>query len=562
MKAKVLLFIFTSVLSSLFLLGASVVRAENDTEDAPGVFPSIHITTSIDPFDIDRELWHNGLISVTNAALPEHNFEDTSARIRGRGNSTWWRGPDKRPLRFRFDEAQSMFGSEAVATDWILLANHFDRSLLRNYSALYLGNLLGSMPFTPRIQNVHLYVNGKYMGVYQLTDERDVNPGRLEMTWNEDPALSGFIIELDGRAPDEGVENETYVMANNMAYDIRFPGASGRTPEHMAYVKQYLENVSHAIRYGSFDELLELIDLDSFIDFYIVQEWTKNSDVHSLSVFMHINGEGEDRRLIMGPLWDFDIAAGNYGNQTMGYGPEGIYAGVVNYWFRYLLNRPEFFEAAADRWNEIVDAEIAQTIERIKYLATNYQEDFERNFIRHDDILTTTRIVVPAEILEIGSFMGNVEHLLEWYEARTSWLSDFFNGRLEDYDPLWHLVTYHKYDNPIWIEFNGVYSKLEFPPIMLQFRTLVELEDLASIFGLEVNFNSETGLATMKYGETVIMHQSHTSFITVNGEHAAFDAPSIIIKDKLFVPIRMIVDALNFGIEWDSDSRTVSITGL
>lgn len=560
MKTKISVLLLSTLLATLLLAGTSIVFADSTEEDAPP-FPAIHITTSIDPFDIDRELWHDGFVAITNAAT-EHNFEATSARIRGRGNSTWWRGPDKRPLRFRFDEAQSMFVSESIATDWILLANHFDRSLLRNYSALYLGNLLKSMQFTPGVQNVHLYVNGEYMGVYLLTDERDVNPGRIETAWHEDPALSGFIIELDGRAPDGGVENEDFVIANNMAYDIRFPSSSGRTPEHMAYVKEYLENVSHAIRYGSFDELLKLIDLDSFVDFYIVQEWTKNSDVHSLSVFMHINGEGEDRRLIKGPLWDFDIAAGNYGNQMMGYGPEGIYAGVVNYWYRYLINRPEFFEAIANRWNEIVDVEIAQTIERIRYLAIRHQADFERNFMRHDDILTTTRVVVPAEILEIGSFMGNVEHLLEWYETRTAWLTDFFNGRLENYDPLWTLVTYHMYDNPIWVRLNGIYRQLELPPIMLQFRTLIELEDLADMFGMEAEFDSETGLAVMRRGDTTIMHQAHTSFITVNGENADFDAPSIIIRDKLFIPIRMIVDALNFSIEWDSGSRTVSITGL
>jgi hypothetical protein len=532
--------------------------------DIDWALPSLHISTELDPFDIERDLWHEGTIALAGAT-EAFAFEAVDARFRGRGNSTWWLGPDKRPLRFRLEEPMSLMGSAAVATDWILLANHFDRSLLRNYAAFHLAGQLDGLDFTPVPHHMHLYVNGEYMGVYLLTDERDVLPGRMELQRNQDSAPSDVFLELDLRAPDTGVENETFVMVNGLPYDVRWPGSSHRTPEFMAYVREHLETVRHTIRHGSFDEVSERIDLDSFIDFYIVQELFNNSEVFILSVFLHIRGEGDARRLYMGPVWDFDTAAGNRFGQPLGHGPEYLYAAVFNYWYRALLEMPEFFDAVVARWNEVRYAQIAETIAHVHDIATRYQADFERNFERHPVMGvpivqgTTPEDTIP-ELLEINSFLGHAEHLITFLEARASWLDDFFNGRLPGHDPLQTLVRYHTYHRPLSLVIDGEYHPFAVPPIMLQYRVMLPLWDLAEALDLTATHDSATDIVTLERGATAFTHQIGTPFFAVNGVEFEFGTPSsLVIGGHIFLPLHIIATTFGFETDWEVDTRTVTI---
>ncbi|MCL2378451.1 MAG: CotH kinase family protein [Defluviitaleaceae bacterium] len=519
--------------------------------------PSLHLTTYYDPFTVERNFWHNGTAFVSGAAL-EQNFDPAGVRIRGRGNSTWRNGEDKRPLRIRFDEARPMLGSPYAATDWILLANHFDRTLLRNYTALNLGSALGGLDFTPVPRHVHLYVNGEYMGVYLLTDERDIGPGRMQLEWNEDPAVSGFFLELDARAPDSGILDETFIMVNGLPYDLRWP--DNLSTYHVDYVRDYLIAVCHAIRTQGFDDILALIDLDSFVDFYIVQEFFKDVDARDLSIFMYITGTGDERRLFKGPIWDFDLAMGNASYQPLGYGPEGLYVAIFNYWYRYLMRMPEFFNAVQTRWNEIADREIAQTITRTRETAVRSRLEFERNFERHPEVMGREQMPTPQDILEIDYFMGHVEHLLNWLETRASWLDDFLNSGLSEFDHMWVLVEYHAYHRPISIDINGEAHNLNITPINLQNRIMLPVEEIADLFGLTVSYQPNTRAVVLTRDDTIITHRVGDLFITVNWERVDIGVPSsLYIRDYLFIPLRAIAEALGYEIHWNRLTRTVLI---
>jgi len=532
------------------------------TQPQEGTLPTIHITTYYNPFTVSRSFWHDGTISLSGAPLGS-NFEAVSARFRGRGNSTWWNGEQKRPLRFRFENPQPMMGSSYEAADWILLADLFDRSLMRNFSALYLGSLLEGLSFTPFPHHVNLYVNGEYMGVYLLTDERDIGPGRMQLAWNEDPALSDFFLELDARADLDGVLNDTFVDVNGLLYDIRYPSSSRqRTSDHVQYVYDYLHAVSSAIRRQGFDEILELIDMDSFVDFYIVNELFKEFDIFSqLSVFMYIRGQGDERRLFMGPIWDFDLAAGNAINQPLGYGPQDLYVALFNYWYRHLMLHPEFFDAVATRWNEIVDVEIAQMMRRIQQVALAYSSEFERNFQRHPIMgVPVGSIPAPDRVMEIDNHIGQVVYLLDWLRTRIMWLDDFFNGQMSDYDPLWALVLHHTYDNPIYITIDGEPHYCSITPINLQNRIMLPVEEVAEIFGLSLTYHSDIGIVILRGEGIELAHMVGDLFILVNFEKVDFGLPaSLYIRDHIYLPLRTIAESLGYSIRWDFNTRTIII---
>ena len=489
-------------------------------------FPSLHITSYYDPFVQVREFWHDGTLTLTGA--PDiFNFEEVDIRIRGRGNSTWIVGPDKRPLRIRFRTPQPLM-SYYEARDWVLLANHFDRSLMRNYSAFYLGNMLSGLYFTPVPRHVHLYVNGEYMGVYLVTDERNTGPGRLQLAWHEDPAKSCFFLELDVRAPETGILDETFITVQGLHYDLRYP--NDLEPGHVEYVRAYLTAVSSAIRSRDFDEVLTLIDLASFVDFYIVQEFFKDIDARDLSTFMYITGTGESRRLFMGPIWDFDLAAGNARNQPLGYGPRGLYVAAYgtwtgNIWFANLMQIPEFFDAVKTRWNEIRYREIAQTIERIRTVTQTHQHEFERNFERHPDVMGREQMPTPQGILEIDYFMGHVEHLTDWLETRANWLDDFLNGRLPPYDHMMVWLEYQISRPPISLKINGEAQRLNFPLITAENHAMILRGELEAIFGIHYDLPPEL----------------------------------LIVRNYTFVPLRQFAVAHGYDISWDQGARAVII---
>ncbi|MCL2500771.1 MAG: CotH kinase family protein [Defluviitaleaceae bacterium] len=501
----------------------------------PFHFQSLFLTTYRCPFDIERTLWHDAYLTLTGA------FEGESVRLRGRGNTTWWLSADKRPLRLRFSEPIYLLDSGYAARDWILLSNHFDYTLLRNYAALTLSALLGQggrMDYLPTSRHVHLYINGEYEGVYQLTDERDVHPRRVDITRHTDPARSDYFLELNARADRDGVYDETYFSVYNRLYDIRFPSGNLRTADHTAYARDYIGRVSEAIRMRRWEDILSLADLDSLVDFYIVQELFKNPDAHENSVFMTIRGEGSDRRLYMGPTWDFDLAAGNRASQ---YSPHYLYVGIANYWYRNLMDMPQFLTAVTERWNRIKDVEITQMIRLVYDTATYYRADFERNFTRHP-VLGTAFWNTPPQMAEIDTFMGQVYYLVDWLNKRVAWLDDFFNERT-DHVPLLHLMEQRANTNPLVIYHQG--QPMDAMLFQLHGVVMAELYGIAVAFGLKVEYDPQTQIIEIVRDGIKVTHELFgTEYLTQNknGLHKSrFEASSFRINDYIFVPVEPIL---------------------
>ncbi|MCL2842957.1 MAG: CotH kinase family protein [Oscillospiraceae bacterium] len=538
---------------------------EHPVSPASPVLPALHITSDYDPFTVERNFWHDGTLTLSDTA-EEYAFSDVDIRIRGRGNSTWLRGADKRPLRIRFAEDRPFFDSGYAHRDWILLANHFDAALLRNYTALYLASQLDNLDFTPFSRHVHLYVNGEYMGVYQLTDERDIGSGRLPLTFDPDPAVSEYLFELDGHLvgwlAEGNVEGEDFFTVDGMAYDIRFPNDDD-WDGHLEYLQAFVQRVSDTIHSRDFAAVEALIDLPSLVDFYLVQEVTKNADVGMFSVFMTLRGQGDDRRLHFGPVWDFDRSIGNMLDWPE---PEDIYAAFQNDWFATLLDIPEIFDLVAARWNEIRDTAISGTIAHVRDTAERYEADFQRNFERHPHILGRPHRPTPDKLWRIDSFMGHVEYMTTWLETRVEWLDNFFNQRpnaptgwfSERHDRHWALVQYHTYGYPVTMVIDGIVRDFHPSPILLDGRAMVPLHEIASVFGLITDLNPETEVLTITRDATTITHTIGADVFTVNGADVESDS-AVVIRDYVYVPLRTIVDALGYQVEWHSDDHTIEI---
>jgi hypothetical protein len=407
-------------------------------ETAIPVFPSLHITADGVPF-VDRDLWISSTFTL-EGTLESLQFENVEGRIRGRGNSTWRNAPSKRPLRIRFGQAQSVMGVDAVSRDWILLTNHFDGTLMRNHAAFYFASLLEGLDWTPSSHFVHLYVNERYMGVYQLTDEREAHPDRIPLNYDPDPTVSEYLLELDRN----NLNNSSLVAGvdlfhdNLRTYRLRWPSADAGSG-HFEYAQFFVRKTNEAIRSRDFYAISQVIDIPSFVDAYLVHELFCQVGIGWFSVWMSIRGQGEERRIVMGPVWDFDQSAGNAttittpdsqhsrSRSTAQYSPDGLFVTLYNHWFRDLMQTPEFFYLVAVRWEEIRDKEVEQTLEHIQDMLRFHGECFDRNFERHP-ILGRNLYRSPTSVARLSTHEEHTMHLVDWLDERRSWMDGFLAG--------------------------------------------------------------------------------------------------------------------------------------
>ena len=123
----------------------------------------VNITTENNEIPNNKEAYVNGWVNITDQKYTEAILETQPMKIRLRGNST--SAPEKKPFKIKFNNKVSIFGLPE-AKDWVLLANYFDKTNLRNYLAYLTANKLENLDFQPSSIFVDVYLNNEYFGLY------------------------------------------------------------------------------------------------------------------------------------------------------------------------------------------------------------------------------------------------------------------------------------------------------------------------------------------------------------------------------------------------------------
>jgi hypothetical protein len=320
---------------------------------------------------------------------------------------------------------------------------------MRSVVPFDLGTRLGRLGFNPVASRlVHVFLNGEYRGIYQLTDQMQAAPGRIEVEFHSNPAQSEYYVHWcrHGRSPDDiwfavGHQREPRPRIDGtgpitsdrgfIPFQVRYPNTDQMTEAHYHFIAGFVDKVDQAIYSRVFADVAALIDLDSFVDFYIVNEFTKNADFFFSSVNFSVKLDGNgphSHRMYAGPLWDFDQSAGgSYFANAMDYTPQGPWAAHANPWFHDLMSMPEFRALVSERWFAVRDAEVAETLDLVRYLTTEYRADFEYNFQRWPNLIAANPPWgrTPPPMTAIHTFEGQVNYLLDWYTQRIVWLNEF-----------------------------------------------------------------------------------------------------------------------------------------
>jgi hypothetical protein len=329
--------------------------------------PQLRITTRDGAPIESKEIYVDATYVLTNpaAAVPDVAL---NGKIRGRGNSTW--GQPKNPYKVQFSNDASYAAIADVLgmkkqRNWALLADYFDRSLIRNKLALSLGSssvFADGLKWTPSGQHLEVYLNNDYVGVYLLTEDIRIDPARLnlkKMSSNEaaNDIDGGYIVEVDFRLDcyNGGDLNLQLVTAKGVPFCVDTPDEAAITPSQLSYVKNLIVQVELDL-YGPVS--LEKMNAASFADWYLLQELFRNNDAIFISSdFMWKDTAAavaaKDRLLNMGPLWDFDRSAGNV-NYHDNWKIEGCWVSkpYLPNWVSRMFDNPDFLALTIARWKQ------------------------------------------------------------------------------------------------------------------------------------------------------------------------------------------------------------------
>lgn len=313
----------------------------------------MYITTADSSAITSRDYWKRN--TSVHIVMPDGSisYQSQTAAIRARGNSTF--NKPKKPFAIKLENDVSLLGMTAN-NRWILLANFMDHSLLRNSLALAISKQT-SLEWTTDSRLVDVVVNGELQGCYLLCESI-----RVGEHWIDIDDKEGFLIEIDNY-PNEQYRFDTEYR--HLPVNVTYPESP--TNVQMEYIENYLNRIE-SLLYENATDLSELyrnyIDMDSFIDWWLVHELTQNAEPNGpRSCYMYKSKGG---LLKAGPVWDFDLAFISVGLDAGGdirparlnrtdvvlLTGDSIYNKTA-LWYGRLLKDPVFSNRVKERWNEL-----------------------------------------------------------------------------------------------------------------------------------------------------------------------------------------------------------------
>ncbi len=418
---KILSIILSVMFVSSVLLGAiPMANAAKIDTVSPTDVPKVIITTR-------NTVNVNDYVGCTIKIIDEaggtyEEIYDENAKFKIRGNST--SSGAKKPFNIKFSAKTDVLGM-GKNKKWCLLANCYEKTLIRNQTVLDFSKALG-LPFTPDYKVVDVYLNNKFLGSYLLTDPIEVGETRIDI----DTDNNSFVLERDERT-DEGTTyfNSPYC---NIRFGINEP--EEQTSAQYKWLMDFLSDAEKTLINGTFEEVCNYFDMKTMVDFYIVLEYFKNVDVNVGSTRFYI----EDNKIYGGPVWDFDLSAGNclasyyttYNNVGgSGKSWEGIWCQCL--WYQWLWKFEEFRTLVKDRYVDLQDEIVnlyADNLLGDNYIdrtVEQYNGTISRNYNEAGWRVDTT--YSSLERIPDRTYEENLEYYRNWLSKRNEWLIQKWN---------------------------------------------------------------------------------------------------------------------------------------
>ncbi len=355
------------------------------------------------------------------------NMGDAMIRVRGHSSRRF----EKANYFVRFvnedgtNNPQSFLGMDSHH-EWALHGPYLDKTLIRNYMWY---NIAGEiMDYSPNVRFCELIINGEYRGLYLATEmiTSGKEGARLSLEVNKkDNTFSGYALRLDWGETEE--ENKLYPFTNyttraKTQHELVYPGTKNMTPQLKEAIKNefsLFEKTLYSYDYNNEKHgYKNYIDINSFVDYFLINELTCNYDAGSLSTYIYKDTSGKYKMCV----WDFNSACDAYQEQAMPIDEFRLNSGL---WYQMLFMDIDFTDRVVERYYEL--------------RKTVFSEEYLFGFI--DDTVDYLGSAIDRNYNKWGYTFAKDYDLLHpaernprSYEEAISQLKDFLRKRIEFMD--------------------------------------------------------------------------------------------------------------------------------
>lgn len=385
----------------------------------------------------------DGRISIIDHEKTNNHPGDDPAvesriRIHIRGNSS--RSFDKSNFSIHLLDENGQNNSQSIMGmdphhEWVLHGPYLDKTLLRNYMWY---NLAGEiMDYAPNVRFCEVLVNGEYQGVYVMTETitSGQENSRLRLTVNKkENTFTGYLLRLD-RGSTKELKNigtfSQYSLRTNMQLNIVYPGSSNLTLEIARTISQDFSDFEKALYSYDYDSdtygYEQMIDVDSFVDFFLINELTCNYDAGWLSTYIYKDIDGKYRMCI----WDFNSSCDGYQEASL---PTDGFQMQDCLWYFMLTKDEDFTDRIIDRYRELrktyFDGEYldAYMDDVIEYLGPAIDRNYEKwgySFEKEYDLLKPASRNPRSYEEAVAQVKAFLHHRLSWMDENIETLRQY-----------------------------------------------------------------------------------------------------------------------------------------
>ncbi len=436
--------------SLLILLAAGLVSSAQTVNLTSSNLPIIVINTHgaeipDDPkIPAEMGIIYNGTGVRNNISDPFNHYNGKiGIEIRGKSSQSF-------PMKSYSVELQDATGNDIEQAilgmpkeaDWVLYAPYTDKTLMRNFLAYTMSREMGN--YASRCRYVELVLNGDYRGVYILEEKIKRGSGRLPITKmgsadnSGDAVTGGYIFKIDKKDPDEQSWLSSYRPNGNPGRVIEFiyeyPKTENITTSQKSYLQSYIDSFEKALAGVNYQDpstgYQQFADLGSFVDFFIVNEVSRNVDGYRLSSYFHKDRNSKGGKLKAGPVWDFDLGFRNAdycsGAEVAGWSFQfnNICKDdnwLVPFWWDRLITDSTFTNNLRCRWKNLRSTSLSE--QRLYFLVDSVNallgEASARHFQRWPIL---GQYVWPNPQPIPTSYSGEITTLKQWLGQRLAWI--------------------------------------------------------------------------------------------------------------------------------------------
>ena len=353
---------------------------------------------------------------------------ESKINIRVRGNSS--RTFDKVGYLFKFTDDAGMerklevMGMEKDST-WVLHGPYLDKTLMRNYMWY---NLAGQiMEWAPDVRYCEVFLDHEYQGLYVMAEQISMGEGRIEMTkYDGKSNISSYIVCADRESVNDVqyLDNFTsYALRINGKLEVKYPGASRITPELTEYISRDFSRFEKALYSFDYDTARygyqNYIDVDSFVDYFIINEVTQNTDAGLYSTYFYKDVSGKLKMCV----WDFNNCCDNYiEDQT----PMAGFFMQNRPWYFVLCKDEAFMEKVITRYHQLRKGILSE--EAVESYIAGVQSylgpAIERNFEKWGYSFLPEKDLLYEDERKIGSYEAAVEQYETRLVRRMRWMDE------------------------------------------------------------------------------------------------------------------------------------------